>query len=49
MRKPNLDIFQHTLGMLDVAPQDTIFLDDLGPNLKGASDIGIRTIKVGSS
>ncbi|KAK2178677.1 hypothetical protein NP493_531g03000 [Ridgeia piscesae] len=46
MRKPNKDIFQHTLGLLDVAPQDAIFLDDLGPNLKGASELGIRTIKV---
>ena len=46
MRKPNKDIFRHTLDLLDVAPQDTLFLDDLGPNLKGASDIGIDTIHV---
>ena len=31
---------------LDLRPEETVFLDDLGGNLKSARQLGIRTIKV---
>ena len=29
-----------------VRPGDVVFLDDIGANLKGAREVGMRTIKV---
>jgi len=46
MRKPEERIYQHTLDLLNVAPHETVFLDDLGGNVKAARDLGIKTIKV---
>ena len=46
MRKPEARIYQYTLEKLQVVPQETVFLDDLGHNLKAAKQLGIRTIKV---
>ena len=46
MRKPELRIYQHTLEKLKVGPEDAVFLDDLGSNLKTAQKMGIKTIKV---
>jgi acyl-CoA dehydrogenase family protein 10 len=46
MRKPEPRIYHHTLDKLNVAPSDTVFLDDLGMNLKVAKELGLRTIKV---
>ena len=46
MRKPDLRIYQMTLDQLQVAPQEAVFLDDLGHNLKAARGMGIRTIQV---
>lgn len=47
MRKPDPRIYQYTLDRLQTAPQEAVFLDDLGHNLKAAQKLGIRTIKVG--
>lgn len=46
MSKPDPKIYQYTLDRLQTAPQDAVFLDDLGHNLKAAQKLGIRTIKV---
>jgi len=46
MRKPELRIYQHTLEQLNVCPEDAVFLDDLGSNLKTARQMGIQTVKV---
>ena len=46
MRKPELRIYQHALEQLNVCPEDALFLDDLGSNLKTARQMGIKTIKV---
>jgi len=46
MRKPEPRIYEYTLEQLQVAPEDAVFLDDLGDNVKSARDLGIRTIKV---
>ncbi|EDM13723.1 similar to acetyl-coA dehydrogenase -related (111.6 kD) (5G231) (predicted) [Rattus norvegicus] len=44
--KPDPRIFQLCLQRLNLQPSQAIFLDDLGPNVKVAASLGIRTIKV---
>lgn len=46
MRKPDPRIYLHTCDLLKVTPQESVFLDDLGMNLKPARQLGITTIKV---
>jgi putative hydrolase of the HAD superfamily len=46
-RKPDPRIYRHACDLLGVAPEDCIYLDDLGVNLKPARAMGMRTIKVG--
>jgi putative hydrolase of the HAD superfamily len=47
MRKPDPRIYRHTCDLLGVQPEECIYLDDLGINLKPARALGMRTIKVG--
>lgn len=47
MRKPDPRIYHHACGLLGVAPETCVYLDDLGVNLKPARAMGMRTIKVG--
>lgn len=46
MRKPETRIYQYILNEMNIKPQETVFLDDLGMNLKSARQLGINTIKV---
>lgn len=46
LRKPDPRIYQLTCARLGVTPAETIFLDDLGVNLKSARALGMTTIKV---
>ena len=46
VRKPNPRIYQIACERLDVKPSETVFLDDLGINLKPARAMGMTTIKV---
>lgn len=46
-RKPEAAFYEHALHDLGVHPEETVFLDDIGPNLKAAQKMGIRTIRVG--
>jgi putative hydrolase of the HAD superfamily len=46
VRKPQPEFYRMACRMLDVAPEEAVFLDDLGVNLKPAAAMGIRTIKV---
>lgn len=46
IRKPNPQIYSLTCERLGVAPQQAVFLDDLGINLKPARALGMQTIKV---
>ena len=46
IRKPDPRIYQITCERLDVDPAKTVFLDDLGINLKPARALGMQTIKV---
>lgn len=46
VRKPDPEIYAIACERLGVAPENVIFLDDLGINLKPARAMGMRTIKV---
>jgi putative hydrolase of the HAD superfamily len=46
LRKPDPRIYQHACRALGVAPETSIFLDDIGANLKAARALGMHTIKV---
>ncbi|KAL5017214.1 hypothetical protein ScPMuIL_006803 [Solemya velum] len=46
MRKPDLGIYKHCLKELNTVPEQTVFVDDIGSNLKAAGSLGITTIKV---
>jgi len=45
-RKPDPRIYRHACDLLGVAPEQCVYLDDLGINLKPARAMGMRTIKV---
>jgi epoxide hydrolase-like predicted phosphatase len=46
LRKPDPRIFELVCRELDVPPAETVFLDDIGINLKAARALGMVTIKV---
>jgi putative hydrolase of the HAD superfamily len=46
MRKPDPRIYELACRELGVAPAATVFLDDIGRNLKAARALGMTTIKV---
>lgn len=45
-RKPEPEFYKHALCGLGVHAEETIFLDDIGPNLKAAQRLGMRTIRM---
>lgn len=46
VRKPDPRFYELACQALDVAPDESVFLDDLGVNLKPARALGMHTIKV---
>ncbi len=46
LRKPDPRIYEHACRELGVPPAASIFLDDIGANLKAARALGMHTIKV---
>jgi putative hydrolase of the HAD superfamily len=46
VRKPDPRFYELACSALDVRPEECVFLDDLGVNLKPARAIGMHTIKV---
>jgi len=46
VRKPDPRIYVMTCEQLGVTPEQAVFLDDFGVNLKGARALGMTTIKV---
>ena len=46
LRKPDPRIYELVCNQLEVTPEETVFLDDLGANLKPARAMGMTTIKV---
>jgi putative hydrolase of the HAD superfamily len=49
LRKPDPRIYEHTCDALGVGPDEAVFLDDIGSNLKSARALGMHTIKVVSA
>ncbi len=46
IKKPSPEAYEMVLQRLGVEANETIFLDDIGNNLKSAKKLGIETIKV---
>jgi putative hydrolase of the HAD superfamily len=46
VRKPDLRIYRMMCDAIGVEPQNCVYLDDLGINLKPAREMGMATIKV---
>jgi epoxide hydrolase-like predicted phosphatase len=52
MRKPDRAIYEHTMEQMrrrwgrELQPEDVLFLDDIGANLKTARSLGMATIRV---
>jgi putative hydrolase of the HAD superfamily len=46
VRKPEPRFYQLALEALEIEPQQAVYLDDLGINLKPAKAMGMATIKV---
>ncbi len=46
LRKPDPRIYQLACEKIGVRPEETVYLDDLGVNLKPARALGMKTIKV---
>jgi epoxide hydrolase-like predicted phosphatase len=46
LRKPNPEIFKLALNIIGCKPEEVVFLDDIGSNLKAAAKLGIRCIRV---
>ena len=41
MRKPDAEIYLHTLGRIGCAGPEAVFVDDLEANVRGAAAVGI--------
>jgi epoxide hydrolase-like predicted phosphatase len=41
MRKPDAEIYHHTLELLKVKSTESVFVDDLAHNIKGAAELGM--------
>lgn len=46
MRKPNSDIYLHTIEQLGLTPQECVFVDDFDINIEGARKVGMPTVQV---
>jgi putative hydrolase of the HAD superfamily len=46
IQKPDPRIYRHACSELGIAPEEAVFLDDIGRNLKAARALGMTTIKV---
>jgi putative hydrolase of the HAD superfamily len=45
-RKPDIRFYEMACELMEIEPEQAVFLDDLGVNLKPARAMGMRTIKV---
>jgi epoxide hydrolase-like predicted phosphatase len=45
MRKPEPEIFEHTLRLLDLRPEECVFVDDLAHNVAAAAALGIVGVR----
>jgi putative hydrolase of the HAD superfamily len=44
MRKPEPEIFAHVLELLGVRGEETVFVDDLRPNVEAAEALGLVAV-----
>ncbi|WP_374201578.1 HAD family hydrolase [Actinocorallia sp. API 0066] len=44
MRKPGREIFRHTVEVLDLRPEDCVFIDDIAENIRTATDLGMTGV-----
>jgi epoxide hydrolase-like predicted phosphatase len=44
MRKPEPEIYRHVLDLLGVRPEETVFVDDLRPNIGAAEALGFVAV-----
>src|SRR5262249_10649419 len=44
MRKPEERIFQHAAGLLGLAPEECVFIDDLEVNVVAAEAVGMTVV-----
>jgi putative hydrolase of the HAD superfamily len=49
VRKPEPEFYRIACEKLSIVPEQAVYLDDLGINLKPARDLGMTTIKVGEA
>jgi epoxide hydrolase-like predicted phosphatase len=47
MRKPNPEIYHHTMNRIGATPSRTVFLDDLHANVEAANALGMHGVLVG--
>jgi epoxide hydrolase-like predicted phosphatase len=45
MRKPEPGIYLHTAKLLDLPPEQCVFVDDLAPNVRGAVTVGMVGVR----
>ncbi|CAO3614038.1 unnamed protein product [Cunninghamella blakesleeana] len=46
LRKPDPKFYLYACDLLKIQPNEAVFLDDIGINLRAAKDLGINTIQV---
>ncbi|CAO3638020.1 unnamed protein product [Cunninghamella echinulata] len=46
LRKPDPKFYLYACDLLNIQPNEAVFLDDIGINLRAAKDLGINTIQV---
>lgn len=44
LRKPDPEIYRHTLNRLEIAEERTVFVDDAAPNIETAQRLGLHTV-----
>lgn len=44
-RKPDPNFFLHACKVIGVKPEEVVFLDDIGMNLRAAKKLGMETIR----
>lgn len=49
MLKPQTEIYQSLLTQYDLEASETVFIDDMPPNIKGAESVGITGVRFESS
>ncbi|KAJ2825720.1 hypothetical protein IWW50_002723 [Coemansia erecta] len=46
LRKPDPKFYMHACNLLEIAPEEAVFLDDIGKNLRAADRLGMTAVQV---